>query len=221
MNNIDDDAIIAGQAVYSKSVLSIYDLWVLGFSNHCVWKCPTRIIGQQFSALTSDNHLDVGVGTGYYLKKYLPRTQRRLALMDLNENSLASAAKSVNYFSPEIYCQDVLSPLNIGCDKFNSISLNYLLHCLPGDLSQKSAVFSSLKTLMNDDSVLFGSTILGKGVPQNRLAKKLMSIYNQKGIFNNHYDTINDLERILADNFSEISVKLFGCVALFSGKIKK
>jgi ubiquinone/menaquinone biosynthesis C-methylase UbiE len=60
---------IAGQAVYSKPVLSIYDIWVLGFSNHFLWKCPTKLISKQFADLATKNHLDVGVGTGYYLKK--------------------------------------------------------------------------------------------------------------------------------------------------------
>ncbi|MBF4286215.1 methyltransferase type 12, partial [Vibrio anguillarum] len=62
---MNKESTVAGQAVYSKKVLSIYDFWVLGVSNNYFWKCPTRFISEQFSMLVSSNHLDVGVGSGY------------------------------------------------------------------------------------------------------------------------------------------------------------
>ena len=101
MNN--SKSVEAGQAVYSKTVLSIYDLWVLGFSNSFLWQCPTKLLRKEFVRNVTNNHLDVGVGTGYYLDKCLNNTERRLALLDLNPNSLESAASRVSRFEPEIY----------------------------------------------------------------------------------------------------------------------
>lgn len=208
--------VMAGQAIYSKKVLSIYDLWVLGFSNHYLWKCPTELISNQFAELVSNNHLDVGVGTGYYLKKNLTTSQNRIALLDLNKNSLESTSKAIEQLNPEVYCGNVLEPLNLGCDGFNSVSINYLLHCLPGSLKEKSVMFAHLKEEMNTGGVIFGSTILGKGVELNFFANKLMAIYNKKGIFTNAQDDLETLEQTLNQHFSQVKITMVGCVALFS-----
>ncbi|MCG7498260.1 class I SAM-dependent methyltransferase [Vibrio sp. Of7-15] len=215
---MNKEATIAGQAVYSKKVLSIYDFWVLGVSNHYFWKCPTRFISEQFSKKVSSNHLDVGVGSGYYLKNFLPQTTNRIALLDLNENSLDTASKVISHFQPEVYSGDVLEPLQLNIEKFDSISVNYLLHCLPGDIAEKGIIFKHLKSYMNNGGVLFGSTILGKGTDKNFFAKKLMAIYNKKGIFSNHNDELDSLIASLNEHFTDVEVKVIGCVALFSGK---
>ena len=38
----DVDAIARAHAIYTPSMLSIYDLLVHGLSNHLAWRCPTR-----------------------------------------------------------------------------------------------------------------------------------------------------------------------------------
>jgi ubiquinone/menaquinone biosynthesis C-methylase UbiE len=209
--------VVAGQAVYTKNVLSIYDLWVLGISNHYLWKCPTRLISKQFSDLVTDNHLDVGVGTGYYLKQHLLIGQQRIALIDLNENSLQSTSNAIGHLKPEVYSRNVLEPLALNCQTFDSVSINYLMHCLPGNMSEKSIVFAHLTEVMNTGAVLFGSTILGQGTAKNVFARKLMSLYNKKGIFCNAQDERRTLEDALNKYFTQVNVKVVGCVALFSG----
>ncbi|MFA0630902.1 class I SAM-dependent methyltransferase [Vibrio sp. 10N.222.49.A3] len=196
----------------------MYDFWVLGVSNNYFWKCPTRLISEQFSMLVSSNYLDVGVGSGYYLKNYLPQTTKRIALLDLNENSLDTTSKAISHFQPEVYCGDVLEPLELSIEKFDSISVNYLLHCLPGNLIGKGIMFKHLKSHMNEGGVLFGSTILGKGTKLNFFAKKLMGVYNKKGIFSNNNDDLDSLVTSLNEHFTDVKVEVIGCVALFSGK---
>lgn len=161
-----------GQAIYSKKVLSIYDFWVLGVSNHLFWRCPTRNISNHFIDFVSPNHLDVGVGTGYYLKNHLPKKTSRIALLDMNVNSLIEASKSIRNFKPEIYHNDAMNMPELCIDKFDSISVNYLLHCLPGNFSDKNILLKNLGKLLSNEGVLFGSTILGKGVEMNTIAKK-------------------------------------------------
>ncbi len=168
--------------------------------------------------LVSSNHLDVGVGSGYYLRNFLPQSTRRIALLDLNQNSLDATSKAINHFQPEIYCGDVLEPIEIKLDKFDSISVNYLLHCLPGDLADKGIMFKHLKSHLNDGGLLFGSTILGKGTKLNFFAKKLMGVYNKKGIFCNDNDDLESLLSSLNEHFTNVKVEVIGCVALFSGK---
>lgn len=217
---MSERATIEGQAIYSKKVLSIYDFWVLGVSNHFFWKCPTRNISNYFLDNVSSNHLDVGVGTGYYLKNHLPQKTKRIALLDMNSNSLSEASNAISHFKPEVYQADVLNMHDLGVEKFDSISVNYLLHCLPGSLVEKSILFKNLKTLLNDEGVLFGSTILGKGVKKNFFAQKLMDVYNKKGIFCNFNDDLDSLSNSLNEHFSNVEIKMIGCVALFSCKNK-
>ncbi len=209
----------AGQAVYSKKVLSIYDIGVLGFSSSFLWRCPTKLLRQEFVANATDNHLDVGVGTGYYLDKCLSNVDCRLALLDLNQNSLDATAARVSRFNPEIYNANVLEPIDLDCEKFDSISVNYLLHCLPGDLIEKAVLFKNLKPLLNDGGVIFGSTILGRGEKVGYFAKKLMAFYNSKGIFGNSQDSLVDLKTSLDENFSDVNIWVKGCVAVFTAKI--
>ncbi|BBM03144.1 class I SAM-dependent methyltransferase [Microbulbifer sp. GL-2] len=211
-----------GQAVYSKSVLWLYDLWVLGLSNRFIWQCPTPSILKHFDKYITSNHLDVGVGTGYFLDRcHFPTSDVRLGLMDLNQNSLdVSAARAARYNPLQFRC-NVLDEINIAADKFDSISLNYLLHCLPGKLPEKLSAVEHVSTLLSESGVVFGSTILSKGIHRNAAAKKLMAIYNKKGIFSNMEDSKDDLEAYLASGFNEYQIEVKGCVALFSAKGKR
>jgi hypothetical protein len=114
----------------------------------------------------------------------------------------------------------VLAPFQLEAAAFDTIALNYLLHCLPGNLLSKGAAFRHLKPLLNEDGgVIFGTTILGAGTKQNFLAKILMRAYNSKGIFSNLNDHAADLESVLKDNFRDYSILIVGCVAFFVGQI--
>jgi hypothetical protein len=44
--------------------------------------------------------------------------------------------------------------IDIGMSGFDSISLNYLLHCLPGNLASKSIVFEHVKPLLRAGGVI-------------------------------------------------------------------
>ena len=116
---------------------------------------------------------------------------------------------------------NALQRIDIGMSGFGSISLNYLLHCLPGNLASKSIVFENVKPLSRDGGVIFGSTILGEGVRHNPLAKQLMKIYNAKGVFSNLSDRQSDLEAGLKAHFDEHTIHIAGCVALFSARKTK
>lgn len=210
-----------GQAVYSKPVLSIYDLWVLGVSNKYIWKCPTAKLLSHFNDNISSNHLDIGVGTGYYLDKCrFPSPEVRVALMDLNQNSLDEAGKRIDRYKPTKYKFNVLDKVNLDTEPFDSISVNYLLHCLPGKLSEKLVVLDNVNHLLSENGTVFGSTILSNGVKKGALARKLMSIYNKKGIFSNTNDSVEDLENYLSSKYSNHEISVNGCVAIFKASNK-
>jgi hypothetical protein len=142
-----------------------------------------------------------------------------LALMDMNNDSLGYASQRVARYQPQRYQQNTLLPIDHDIDKFDSIAINYLLHCLPGTLNSKSFVFEHLKTLMKPNATLFGSTLLQGNAPRNVCAQKLMNTYNRKGIFSNQQDGLEDLQIGLATHFESVEIKVTGCVALFSARL--
>ena len=157
MHATDNDA-AKGAAAYTPFSLAFYDLAVLGLSNSFIWQCPTRLILDFYNEHISDKHLDVGVGTGYFLDRcQFPSTAPTVALLDLNPNSLAATAKRLRRYAPASHLGNVLEPINIGSSGFGSIGLNYLLHCVPGNLESKSIVFGHLKPLLKEGGVVFGS----------------------------------------------------------------
>jgi ubiquinone/menaquinone biosynthesis C-methylase UbiE len=208
----------AGQAVYTDLVLKVYDIWVLGITNSYIWKCPTFKILKHFNQHVSSNHLDIGVGTGYYLDKCNFQSKPRIALMDLNLNSINTAAKRIDRYQLEKYQQNILEPIKAPIKPFDSISINYLLHCLPGTIYEKSTAFDTILPILNDGGVLFGSTVLQGDIQRNFVAKKLMNIYNKKGIFSNQNDTLKGLEESLKKRFNTCGIEVIGCVALFWAK---
>lgn len=215
--NVSAKQVEAGQAVYSKRTLAAYDFVVLGVSNRFIWQCPTAGLEQHYNKHVSANHLDVGVGTGYFLDRCrFPSPTPRVALMDLNAETLAFASQRIARYKPETYRRNVLEPIAMGAGKFDSVGINYLLHCIPGSIESKAVAFDHLKALMNPNAVLFGSTLLQGGVPRSWFARRLMDLYNKKGIFANERDDLDGLQRALASRFRDVSVQVVGCAALFS-----
>ncbi len=207
----------AGQAIYTKRILSTYDIIVLGISNSYVWRCPSVRIEEHYNKHLSSNHLDVGVGTGYFLARCnFPSQTPRVALMDLNLNTLQYASTRICHYEPETYKQNILEPISTKIRQFDSVGINYLLHCLAGSISEKAVAFDHLKPLMTQNAVIFGSTILQGGVTRTWAAKRLMHLYNKKGIFSNTMDDLVGLEKALKQRFENVAIELVGCVALFS-----
>ena len=210
----------AGHAVYTKWTLAAYDVWVHGLSNRFIWKCPTRRILELYDHHVTGNHLEVGVGTGYFLNRCrFPSDAPRVTLMDLNEDCLGVTARRISRYKPEILHRNVLQPIEYNGDPFDSVGINYVLHCLPGTITEKAVVFEHLKLLMRSGGVVFGATLLSKHVERGLIARRLMDIYNRKGIFSNTEDSLDDLKQVLSGHFSESAVATAGCAALFWGRV--
>lgn len=209
----------AGQAIYTKRTLIAYDFVVHGVSNRFLWKCPTQRLEQHYNDHVSANHLDVGVGTGYFLDRCrFPSSSPRIALMDLNPETLQFASRRIARYRPETYRRNVLEPITLDGAKFDSVGMSYLLHCVPGRIEAKTVAFDHLKALMNPGAVLFGATLLQGGVTRNWGARRLMEIYNRKGVFSNRGDDLAGLQRALAQRFADVSIEVVGCAALFTGR---
>ena len=162
----------------------------------------------------------MGVGTGYHLDRCrLDSDTPRIVLADLNANTLRATARRIQRYRPTAYQLDVLSPFTLPEEPFESISMNYLLHCLPGTLPEKAVAIHHLLPLLHPAGVLFGSTILRQGVKVAPLARAFLVVYNRMGVINNGEDSLEDLEACLGSRFSRVELQVVGSVALFSGRL--
>ena len=209
------EEIEVGQAVYQPWLLRNYDWFVLGFSNRLLWRCPTPRIRDLYARNLSARHLDVGVGTGYYLDRVaFPTAAPTITLLDLNPNCLAYAARRIARYRPATVEADILQPLP-ALGPFDSAGLTYVLHCLPGSIPEKAIVFDHIRPLLAPGARVFGATILQGDAPRSRAAQALMDFYNRKGVFSNARDTLAGLEQALGARFTDVRVTPVGAVALF------
>lgn len=136
-------------------------------------------------------------------------------MVDLNTNSLYTTNKRLSRHAPVTYCRDVLEPINIEVGPFDSAAINGLLHCLPGTIRTKGVVFDHLKPLLNPGGVIFGCTILNKGVTKSRPAQWTMNWLNRRRVFTNLEDDLQDLREELSGRFQYFDVQVIGRMALF------
>lgn len=213
---VNQKEVESGSTVYSRPMPAIYDIVVLGLLTRLLWRCPASHGLQLYNENVSANHLDVGVGTGYFLDHCrFPTEKPRVALLDLSQSSLAVGARRLKRYEPEVYQVDVLEPIAIECPKFDSIGLTALLHCLPGTIKTKGVSFNHLKALMNPGGVLFGCTVLAKGIKKNWFAQRALKQLNAHKLLSNLEDDLEDLKDELAKHFLESHVKVVGYMAFF------
>ena len=109
--------------------------------------------------------------------------------------------------------------MTIDTELFDSIGMNYLLHCVPGTIRTKAVVFEHLKALANPGATVFGATLLHDGVRRNWMARQVMARNNRHGIFSNTDDDLEGLKWALAQYLTDAEVSVVGCVGLFSGRV--
>jgi hypothetical protein len=204
-------------AVYTPARLALYDVLILGLSCSLVWRCPRRHFLDLYNQHVGSPHLDIGVGTGYFLDRCrFPIERPQMTLLDPSDACLTKAASRLERYSPRVVKASALEPLDLGTARFASIALNGVLHCLPATPETKAAVLAGLKPLLEDGGVFFGSTILGSGVEHGRIARTALARYNREGFFTNLADDLAGLERALAHNFADPQIEVRGSFALFT-----
>lgn len=207
-----------GQAAFNDRTLKYYD-WLLEFTCNRVWRCPIDRTLELYQQHLTSNHLDVGVGTGYFLDRVrFPSPGPRLALLDPNLHCLRHTEARLARYAPEVYCVDALAPIELDVRAFDSIAINYVLHCMPGAFPEKGVALANLKPLLNRGGLLFGSTVLRQGVPCDLRARGFMRLYNARKVFCNLQDSLAGLREALQRSFHHVWIDVIGCVAQFSGR---
>jgi SAM-dependent methyltransferase len=163
------------------------------------------------------SHLDVGPGAGYYLDRcHFPDDMPLVTLLDPNPGVLRFAGARLRGYEPTLLGADAMKPIRMEETAYRSVGLSYVLHCLPGGMMSKAAVFEHLAPLVAPGGVFFGATILHDGVPHTRIGRRLRGVYNHKGIFSNIGDDPGGVEEELARRFMRYELELVGAVALFA-----
>ena len=218
----DKAARIKATEAYSHWLLAIYDWWVLGVVTTYAWRCPTTsYLLPFFRKHASLKHLDIGVGTGYYLSNADWPPEATVTLVDLNANSLETAEARLAREGTRTVLQDIFEPLPKKLGNFDSISLFYLMHCLPGSVKEKCQIFGHLKDRLNDGGCVYGATILGAGVKHNIFGRAILTLRNSKGFFTNRDDSEAGFANALRVYFEEVEVELQGTVLMFKGSKPK
>jgi len=212
-----------GYAVYTHKMLRFYDILVHRVSNAVFWRCPTQRLVALYDRHMAAVHLDIGPGTGFFLAKTARRRSvppPAVTLLDRNPACLAASAARIPELAPVRVEASAFGPWPDDIGLFQSIGLNYLLHCLPGAMPAKAAVFEQAVRHLAPDGVVFGSTIVqgDDGAPPNLGARRLMAFYNKKGVFSNTEDTEATLLAALDARFAQVVTDRQGCVVLFAAR---
>lgn len=205
-----------GSSSYTNIFLRIYNWFALGLTCRFIWGCKADNITRLYNQHVTGNHLDIGIGTGYFLDRCIfPVSNPKITLIDINPYALRIAKKRLARYNPEVHVRDVLKPLNIGDNRFDSIGLAHLFHCLPGNIKSKGIVFQNLNRLLKPGGVIFGSTFVPKGTKQNIVTDIMFWLTNRIGFMTNKQDDIEGLSGLLQYHFSEYKIDIIGCEILF------
>jgi SAM-dependent methyltransferase len=212
------DAILAGQRAYTPGFLKLYEL-VVGLNNALFWRCSSSHMLRLYDRHVSARHLEIGVGTGRMLGLcHFPTPKPEITLMDLNPSSLAAAAQRLRDHAPRTHRANALEPFGLAPDAYDSIAINYLLHCLPGDIDAKAAIFDHCRDVLAPGGVVFGATVLGEDDRHTAPSRAALAWLNHRGVFCNRADDLAGLERALDTRFTSSTVEIVGAVALFAAR---
>jgi SAM-dependent methyltransferase len=209
-----DDPAYRGQAGYTKPLLRLYDRVVLGPVARFVWRAPVGRLVEAYRRDARPGHLDVGPGTGYFIRRSGLPAGARVTLLDPNRNVLAHASARLRDLDVRCVEADVLKPLPLE-DRFASAALNLVLHCLPGPVARKAPAIANVAAVLEPDGVLFGASVLGWSGDHGRLARIVLRAFNAEGGFDNLDDSAAGIREILAASFIDVDVEADGSVAYF------
>jgi SAM-dependent methyltransferase len=209
-----NDPAYRGQADYTRPMLAIYDRFVLGFVSWFVWRTPIEPIMAGYRHHIRDGHLDVGPGTGWFIERSSLPDGSRVTLVDPNPNVLSHAARKLVRLDVTTVQADVLKPLPVE-GPFESAALNLVLHCLPGPQSGKARAIENIAAVLSPTGTLFGATVLGRSGDHSWLARRVLTLFNRRGAFDNLDDTEEGLREMLEASFEEVDVSTAGSAAIF------
>ena len=194
--------------------LKFYDFLVNDINCNFVWRCNKNNIFENYKSNVKKNHLEIGPGTGYFLKNDLKI--KNLTLLDINNQTLLFSKNNLSnkYSNINILNYDIFNS-KLELDDIESVGLNYVLHCVPGKLENK--IDKLINNLSSSNKVtFFGATVVNDNNIQSYLSNMELFLLNKYLIFNNKEDYSSNLIKYFKDNNINFNYKIIGNVLIFS-----
>ncbi len=174
-----------------------------------------------YGSFTRQAHLDIGVGTGYFLRRLLETDwiPQRLIIADRSRNCLEYTSRRLRNIPHETLQLDVLSidpASHQDLEGIESAAANFLLHCLPQGIASAQELVDFAARILGDGGVFFGSTITGQAAGQQVTSRTVMQLFNRLQIFGNRDDNADQLHELLSSRFVHCRIGAAGCVTLFA-----
>ena len=209
-----DERARRGWRDYTPFLLRIYDPIVLGVVARVVWRIPKKAMLDSVRELIGPTQLEVGPGTGWFLEKSGRLASTSLTILDPNPNVLRHVTRRLRDVPITAVEADVLKPLPID-GPFASVGLNAVLHCLPGPPAYKEVALRNIAAVLAPDGVLFGATVLGRSGNHTWIARRVLTVFNRQGGFDNLDDSEAWLRAALGRSFESVQVDVTGSLAVF------
>jgi 2-polyprenyl-3-methyl-5-hydroxy-6-metoxy-1,4-benzoquinol methylase len=213
---MSQEAIEKAHKIYTGLPDWFYEIIVYRINTPFGWGARLADIDAFYKKHMSSNHLEIGLASSRFILNNA-QSQQQVTLLDINPFNLKKSTEQLKeHYQIHAIEANILHPIETD-KRYDSIALNYVLHCLPGDLSvnSKGICLKHLAHLLNKNGKLFGSTIIGQEVQHNAFGRFLMKKFNAKGIFNNHNDHIEDLRMTLESIFNQVEINQKGRLAFF------
>lgn len=205
--------------IVSKN-LDYYDLFVNKINCKYVWQCSEKNIYNLYANNIQKNHIEIGPGTGYYLKPYISNLNT-LELIDINSNILRYANMRLNH--PDLKKKIINinlfkrnNSLKI-TNKVTSIGVNCVLHCVPGpiEINIDNLINNLKKENEQNKIIIFGSSVINDS-EKNILQDFELGLLNYFRIFNNKQDNEEKLINYFKQKKLEYKTTKVGSIILFS-----
>lgn len=204
---------------YNSLMLELYDFAILKLSSLLFWRCQSAQFITLYRSHVSRRHLEVGVGTGYLLKRAVfPSHWVQLYILDSNPQVLRHASQYLSRYNPTVVLCDLMSNDWPALPQQQSIGMNYVWHALEGTDEARAQVFGRLADYLTNDGVLFGSSVVGIHKAMPKLSQTVSRHWLQAGLFNNQGDNTTCLQRALDAYFDDVHIWQQGQVMFFVAK---
>ena len=221
MSGDTSDKMHAGARYYGALTLPLYDAAVLNIAVPYGWGVPLKTGREMYRRLVGARHLDIGVATGYFLRKALEeRDEAEITLMDLNENATRYAADKLRRFDVTQAVGDALEPFPVD-GPFDSIAMFHLLHCMPGTVAEKAVAFDHAIEVLAPGGVCFGASVTPAGRKLGPLGRMILTASNKTGALNNAADDHDALRAEIESRFHDTKIELQGVMTLWEARNPK
>lgn len=205
--------------IVSKN-LDYYDFFVNKINCKYVWQCNEKNIYQLYTNNIQKHHIEIGPGTGYYLKPFI-QNLKTLQLIDINNNILRYANMRLSH--PNL--KKKITNLNLFKknntlqvnNKITSIGVNCVLHCVPGPIETNidNLINNIQKQSKNSKIIIFGSSVINDS-EKNILQDFELGLLNYFRIFDNKQDNKERLITYFEKKQLKYKINKIGSIILFS-----